>query len=329
MGLGAVLSQKQNNWWHPISFISRSLGDAEQNYHTADLEMTAVIFALEEWQHYLLDAHIPFEILTDHKNLEYFRKPQDLSRKQARWNQWMQQFHFTFVHRPGKTNPADPLSRRPDFEKGVDDNKQQILLPDSIFQTRQTTIEMKFPNQIKELQSKVEDYIIQDIKSGKESSWNLKDGIVYWKDLIYVPKDDTLQESIIVKNHDHPLAGHPGAKRTKSLMLTKFYWPYLGRDVKKYVEGCDRCQKTKVKRKTMILHPHSVSENPWETISIDIIGPLPESSGKNAILTVVDVFSKMIHLFPVSTEITTLGVAKIYRDHIFKLHGTPKKVISD
>ena len=48
----------------------------------------------------------------------------------------------------------------------------------------------------------------------------------------------------------------------------------------------------------IILQPHSVPENPWETISIDIIG--------NTILTVVDIFSKMIHLFPISTEITAL-----------------------
>ena len=87
--------------------------------------------------------------------------------------------------------------------------------------------------------------------------------------------------------------------------------------------------RDKSQMKTMILHPHSVPENPWETISIDIIGPLSESSGKHAILTIVNVFSKMIHLFPVSTEINVLGVAKIYQDHIFKLHGTPKKVISD
>ena len=112
-------------------------------------------------------------------------------------------------------------------------------------------------------------------------------------------------------------------------MLTKFYWPNLRKDVKRYIEGCDRCQKTKVKWKTVILHPHSVPENPWKTISIDIIGPLPELSGKNAIFIVVDIFSKMIHLLRVSTEITALRVAKIYRDHIFKLHGTPKKVISN
>ena len=198
-----------------------------------------------------------------------------------------------------------------------------------MFETRQNTMEMKFPHQIKKLQSKVEDYIIQDIKLGKESWWNLRDRIVHWKDLVCIPKDDALQESRIVKNHDHPLAGHPGAKRTKSLMLTKFYWPNLGKDVKRYVEGCNKCQKTNLKWKTTILHSHSVPENPWETISIDIIGPLPESSGKNTILTIVDVFSTMIHLFPVSTKITALGVAKIYHDHIFKLHSTPKKVISD
>ena len=64
-------------------------------------------------------------------------------------------------------------------------------------------------------------------------------------------------------------------------------------------------------------------------VSVDIIGPLPESQGKNVILTIVDRFSKMIRLFPISTDITAKGVATIFRDHIFKLHGTPQKVISD
>ena len=49
VGLGAVLSQNQNNAWHPVAFISHSLSDAEQNYHVADLEMAAIVFALKEW----------------------------------------------------------------------------------------------------------------------------------------------------------------------------------------------------------------------------------------------------------------------------------------
>ena len=106
------------------------MNNAEQNYHAADLEMAAIIFALKEWCQYLLDAKHPFTILTDHKNLEYFTKPQDLSRQQACWNQILQKYHYIIQHCPGKTNPADPLSQRPDFEKGVKDNTQiQILSP--------------------------------------------------------------------------------------------------------------------------------------------------------------------------------------------------------
>ena len=46
--IGAILSQQQGNHWHPIAFISRLLNDTERNYHTADLEMAAIIFALKE-----------------------------------------------------------------------------------------------------------------------------------------------------------------------------------------------------------------------------------------------------------------------------------------
>ena len=80
IGIGVVLSQKQNDRWHPIAYISKSFSDAECNYHAADLEMAAVIFALTEWRHYLLGATHPFEILTDHQNLTYFCKLHDLSR---------------------------------------------------------------------------------------------------------------------------------------------------------------------------------------------------------------------------------------------------------
>ena len=86
--------------------------------------MAAIIFALKEWCQYLLDAKNPFMILTDHKNLEYFTKSQDLSHWQACWKQILQEYHYVIQHCPGKTNPADPLSWRPDFEKGIKDNTQ-------------------------------------------------------------------------------------------------------------------------------------------------------------------------------------------------------------
>ena len=83
VGLGAVLTQKQDDRWHPIAFISKSLSEAKHNYPVTDLKLATIIFALKEWCHYLLDAKHPFTILTDHKNLTYFTHPQDLSRRQA------------------------------------------------------------------------------------------------------------------------------------------------------------------------------------------------------------------------------------------------------
>lgn len=60
-----------------------------------------------------------------------------------------------------------------------------------------------------------------------------------------------------------------------------------------------------------------------------MIGPLPESKGFNSILVIVDRFSKKIEAIPTTTELTSKGVAKLYRDHVFKHHGLPQKVISD
>ena len=70
-------------------------------------------------------------------------------------------------------------------------------------------------------------------------------------------------------------------------------------------------------------------ELPWESILLDIIGPLPKSNGFNAILSVIDWFSKMIHLIPMTTELSTKGLINIYLKQIWKLHGIPKKTTSN
>ena len=318
--------------------------------------MAAIVFALKEWRHYLVDAAHPFEILTDHQNLTYFKRPQDLNHRQARWAHFLQQYHFTMTHRSGKTNPADPLSWRPDFEKGVElDNTTQILLPEKLFSSpphspvedaaavcllqveKQSNnaeaavrLSDSIESMVESLQHKCEKYA-QKGMAKKPDLWKEYEKVLLYKDLLYIPKDDQLREKILKEHHDHPLAGHPGMRRTKDLILAKYYWPTIRKDVESYVKGCNKCQKTKTitTASRTPLHPNEIPQNPWEIISVDIIGPSPESQGKNAILVVVDRFSKMIRLFAVSTDITAKGVATIFQDQIFKLHGTPLKVISD
>jgi len=60
-----------------------------------------------------------------------------------------------------------------------------------------------------------------------------------------------------------------------------------------------------------------------------MIGPLPSSNEMDAILVIVDQFTKMIRLKATTTNISSEGIAKIYRDKIWKLHGVPRIILSD
>jgi hypothetical protein len=131
--LGAVISQEFEDRIHPIAFHSRSLLDAEKNYDAHNKELAGVIFGLKKGRPYFLGGDKPIRIRTDHKNLTYFREPQKISERQARWMEFLQDFDYTMEHIPGHQNTiADLLSHRSDLEKGVTP-KKQILLLDHLF----------------------------------------------------------------------------------------------------------------------------------------------------------------------------------------------------
>ena len=111
--IGAILSQpNQQNKWQPVEFISKSLNPAERHYEVYDKEILAIMHAFDEWSHYLQGAQEQIEVLTDHQNLTYFRKPQNLNRRQAHWVLDLQEYNFIIKHRSGKSNSkADILSQ--------------------------------------------------------------------------------------------------------------------------------------------------------------------------------------------------------------------------
>jgi hypothetical protein len=81
------------------------------------------------WRPYLGWTKEPFTILTDHTNLQYWKVPQNLNRRTARWHADLQEYNYEIQHIPGKTNiPADVLSRPPDVDQGEKDNQQIIIL---------------------------------------------------------------------------------------------------------------------------------------------------------------------------------------------------------
>jgi len=140
---GGVLSMKcSDEKWRPITFILKSLSDTERNYEIHDKEMLAVVRCLEAWRHFLEGTVEKFEIWTDHKNLEYFMKTQKLNQRQAQWALYLSRFDFLLKHVPGsKMGKADSLSRRPDWEVGVEkDNKDETLVKPEWLEMRKTKV---------------------------------------------------------------------------------------------------------------------------------------------------------------------------------------------
>jgi len=120
----AVLSQRLpgKEKWYPVAFYSKSLSLVEQNYEIHDKEILAIIYALEEWRHFLERAQHPVEIWTDHKNLEYFITAKKLNHRQARWSLYLAHCPECSIEKP------DTLLQRLDHGKGASDNEDVVLL---------------------------------------------------------------------------------------------------------------------------------------------------------------------------------------------------------
>jgi Integrase zinc binding domain len=113
--------------------------------------------------------------------------------------------------------------------------------------------------------------------------------------------------------------------------MQNYWWHYIQSDIRKYVDGCENCHRTKAhhQKPRNPLHLNEVPSGPWEHISVDLIGELPESQGFNTILVIVVHFLKMIIMIPTKMELTTMRMTWIYGDQIWSKHGLPQKIISD
>jgi hypothetical protein len=73
------------------------------------------------------------QVLTDHANLQYYRHPQKINRRVARYISFLEDFNYQLKHIPGIKNRANALSRRPDHNDRSDDNNQVVALLDEVF----------------------------------------------------------------------------------------------------------------------------------------------------------------------------------------------------
>ena len=130
---GAVLTQIDGNGnQNPCTFISKTFSETERNYKIYDRELLAIICALEEWRHYIQGLPHTTLVLSDHKNLMYYREARKLNRRQARWSLYLSEFDIKLVHTPGhKMIQSNALSRWPDFIPDKDMDNEDIMITSS------------------------------------------------------------------------------------------------------------------------------------------------------------------------------------------------------
>jgi hypothetical protein len=98
---------------------------------------------LRQWWHLLLSSPFTMTVITDHMNLQYYRQLQKINCHVACYLADLADYRFKLIHKPGVSNRADHLSRRPDYNEGKEDNEDVQVLPDKLFVNAVTSLDIE------------------------------------------------------------------------------------------------------------------------------------------------------------------------------------------
>ena len=166
-----------------------------------------------------------------------------------------------------------------------------------------------------------------------------REGLWYTgKNQLVLPDAPGLRQLVLKYSHDAPHSGHFGERRTYEALAAEYWWPGLRKDVKRYVETCRQCQRSKAlsQKPSGLLMPLEIPEGPWQSVAMDFITDLPETQAVDTlgrpfdrIVTFVDRFSKMVLLRPCSKHLTAEQMAQLFYETVFVSFGMPKTLVSD
>jgi len=148
--------------------------------------------------------------------------------------------------------------------------------------------------------------------------WLNIDGLLQFRGKIYISQSLDLHRQIVALCHETYIAGHSGCWKALELVFQNYWWPQMSRYISQYISTCNLCLWTKPWRHSPVgeLQLLSVPDAQWNTLSVDFMVELLESSGHDAVITVVDSVSKRVHFVPTHTTVTAEGAARLFLHHV-------------
>ncbi|MCP3668139.1 MAG: hypothetical protein GY696_37575, partial [Gammaproteobacteria bacterium] len=323
-GLGTVLSQSDDDGEErPVAYASRSLSKAERNYAIIEKEGLGIVWAIKYWRHYLYGRK--FTLFTDQAPLKWILKSRDSTGRLQRWSLSLQEYDYTVEHRKGIHNSnADALSRlyvenSPDEVNAASTGPRPQNLQNP---SRSVLSDFFYLDFLKESQRTDErlSKILQKVESGtavpvendetvSAGRYAVRDGILVhipsemtrlsheFSDQLVVPLSHRLR--VLQSCHDDIFSAHLGIDKTLKKVSQRFFWPNMKQTVIDYVRRCPDCQTKKrpIQAERAPLVPIPMG-GPFETVAVDILGPLPLTENGNSVIVVfTDYLTKWVECF--------------------------------
>ena len=145
------------------------------------------------------------------------------------------------------------LSRRPDVDKGEQDNLDLTLLPPELFIQLTTKPSQEWVELEKNIARVQRQHLQLILKLKPKFALTLRKstmvpGLKLWftQNQFVIPPSEPLKQEILYHNHEKPTTGHPGRDQTIQRVAALYWWPKLKEWVVNYAKRCTLCQQNKI-----------------------------------------------------------------------------------